>query len=144
MDLQDHGWSPQARGEGSAGLTLPPERDALLLVGLADAVVAVAVHVVAGVPVVQVDVGGAVGVGAGAELGQVAGVARLPAGRARRLQLRGREAGHERESTPSDPEGRGGEPDLAGLLYLPWNSKQCRQIHGHRSPWGTRRGEIKR
>lgn len=56
--------------------------------GLADAVVTVAVHVVAGVAVVQVDVRGTVGAAAGAELGEVAGVAGLSAGRARRLQLR--------------------------------------------------------
>lgn len=54
---------------------------------LADAVVTVAVHVVAGVSVVQVDIGGAVGAAAGAELREVAGVAGLPAGRARQLQL---------------------------------------------------------
>lgn len=67
---------------------MAPERYTLLLVGLADAVVTVAVHVVAGVAVVQVDVGGTVGAAAGAELGEVAGVAGLSAGRAWRLQLR--------------------------------------------------------
>ena len=51
--------------------------------GLADAVVAVAVHAGAGVAVVQVHVGRAVGAGARAELGQVARVPRLAARRAR-------------------------------------------------------------
>lgn len=54
---------------------------------LADAVVTVAVHVVAGMAVVQVDVGGAVGAGAGAELRQIAGVAGFAAGSACCLQL---------------------------------------------------------
>lgn len=44
---------------------------------LADAVVAVALNALAGVPVMQVDVGWAVRVGAGTELGQVAGVTGL-------------------------------------------------------------------
>ena len=69
------------------GLTGAPQGDALLLVGLADAVVAVAVHAGAGVAVMQVHVGGAVGAGARAELWQVARVPRLAARRARQLQL---------------------------------------------------------
>lgn len=51
--------------------TLAPQRDALLLVSLANAVVAVAVHVLAGVAVVEVNVGGAVRAGSGAKLRQV-------------------------------------------------------------------------
>lgn len=54
---------------------------------LADAVVAVAFHAVAGVPVVQVNIGGAVRAGAGAELGQVTGVTGLSAQGASRFQL---------------------------------------------------------
>ena len=67
--------------------TLAPQRDALLLVSLADAVVTVAVHVVAGVAVVQVDVGGAVRAGAGAELRQITGVTGFTAWSACWLQL---------------------------------------------------------
>ena len=55
--------------------------------GLADAVVAVAVHIVAGVAVVQVDIGRAVGVCAGAELRQVTRVTGVTAWGARWLQL---------------------------------------------------------
>lgn len=66
---------------------MAPERDTLLLMSLADAVVTVTVHIVAGVAVVQVDVCRAMRAAAGAELGEVAGVAALAAGRARRLQL---------------------------------------------------------
>ncbi len=51
--------------------TLAPQRDTLLLVSLTDAVVTVAVHVVAGMAVMQVDVGGTVRAGAGAELRQI-------------------------------------------------------------------------
>lgn len=72
---------------GGGSQTLAPKRYTLLLVRLADAVVTVAVHVVAGVSVVQVDVCGAVGAVAGAEFREVAGVAGLTAGRARLLQL---------------------------------------------------------
>lgn len=61
----------------SGGLTCPPQGDALLLVSLADAVVAVAFDAVTGVPVVQIHVGGAVRAGARAELWQVAGVTGL-------------------------------------------------------------------
>lgn len=43
----------------------------MLLVGLADAVVAVALDVVAGVSIMQINVGWAVRVGAGTELWQV-------------------------------------------------------------------------
>lgn len=55
-------------------LTLAPEGDALLLVGLADAAVAIAVLPLARVPVVQVDVGWAVRAGSGAKLRQIAGI----------------------------------------------------------------------
>ena len=58
-----------------------------MLVRLADAIVAVPVHAVAGVPVVEVHVGRAVGVGASAELWQVTGVTGFSAGRASRLEL---------------------------------------------------------
>ena len=67
---------------------MAPQCDTLLLVSLANAVIAVAVHVVAGVAVVQVDVGGAVRAGAGAELGQITGVTGFTAWSAGRLQLR--------------------------------------------------------
>lgn len=60
-------------------LTLAPEGDALLLVGLADAVVAVAIHPVARMPIVQVHISWAVRAGSSAELWQVAGIARLSA-----------------------------------------------------------------
>lgn len=55
--------------------------------GLADAVVAVAIHAVARVPIVQVHVGRALRAGPGAELGQVAGIARLSARNPRWLEL---------------------------------------------------------
>lgn len=71
----------------SVWFTCPPQGDALLLVSLADAVVAVALHAVTGVPVVQVNVGGAVRAGAGAELRQVTGVTGLSAQGASRFQL---------------------------------------------------------
>lgn len=67
--------------------TLAPKCDTLLLVSLADAVVTVAVHVLAGVAVMQVDVGGAVRAAAGAELRKITGVAGFAARRACRLQL---------------------------------------------------------
>lgn len=67
--------------------TWPPEGDALLLVGLADAVVAVAIHPLARVPVVQVHVGWAVRTGPRAELWEVAGVAGVPTCGSRWLQL---------------------------------------------------------
>ena len=69
--------------------TWSPEGDALLLVGLADAVVAVAVHPLTRVPIVQVHVGRAVRTGPRAELREVAGVARVPARRSCRFQLKG-------------------------------------------------------
>ena len=72
---------------GGLSRTLAPKRDTLLLVGLADAVVTVAVHVLTGVAVMQVDIGGAVRAGAGAELRQVARVTGVTAWSARRLQL---------------------------------------------------------
>lgn len=68
-------------------LTWAPEGDALLLVGLADAVVAVAIHAMARVPIVQVNVGRALRAGPGAELGQVTGIARLSARNPRWLEL---------------------------------------------------------
>lgn len=74
--------------QGAPPRTLAPQRDTLLLVRLADAVVAVAIDVVAGVAIVQVDVGGAVWAGAGAELGEIAGVTGLTARSSCRLQLR--------------------------------------------------------
>lgn len=73
-----HGWQPP---------TWSPERDALLLVGLTDAVVTVAVHPLTRVPVVQVHVGRAVWAGPCAELWEVAGIAGVPACCSRRLQL---------------------------------------------------------
>lgn len=72
-------------------LTWAPEGDALLLVGLADAVVAVPIHAVAAVPVVQVHVGRALRAGPRAELGQVAGIARLSARNPRRFELQNRQ-----------------------------------------------------
>ncbi len=66
---------------------MSPQRDALLLVSLADAVVTVTVHVVAGVAVVQVDVGGAVRAGTSAELGEITRVAGFTAWSACWLQL---------------------------------------------------------
>jgi len=48
--------------------TWTPQGDALLLMSLTDAIVAVTIHIVACMPVVQVHIGGAVGVGPGAEL----------------------------------------------------------------------------
>lgn len=88
---------------------MAPERDALLLVSLAHAVVAVAVHLVAGVAVVQVDVGGAVRAAAGAELGQVAGVGGLAARSARRLQLQ-----VTRKQRPSSSSVGGGGREIPG------------------------------
>lgn len=68
--------------------TLTPQCDTLLLVSLAYAVITVTIHVVAGVAIVKVDVGGAVRVVAGAKLWQIARVTGLTARRARWLQLR--------------------------------------------------------
>lgn len=58
-------------------ITRSPQGDALLFMCLADAVVAVAHHVVAGVTVVKIDVGRAVRAGTGAELRQVTWVTGL-------------------------------------------------------------------
>ena len=69
--------------------TWSPEGDALLLMGLADAIVAVAIHPLAWVPVVQVHVGWAVRTGPRAELREVAGVAGVPTRSSRWLQLQG-------------------------------------------------------
>lgn len=55
--------------------------------GLADAVVAVSVHFVARVPVMQVHVGRAVGVGTSTELWQITGVTGFSTRCASRLQL---------------------------------------------------------
>lgn len=67
--------------------TLTPQCNTLLLVSLADAVITVAVHVVAGVAVMQVDVGGAVRAGTSAELRQITRVTGLTAWSACWLQL---------------------------------------------------------
>lgn len=48
--------------------TWTPQSDALLLMSLTDAIVAITIHIVARMPVVQVHIGRAVGVGTGAEL----------------------------------------------------------------------------
>ena len=78
--------------------TWAPEGDALLLVGLADAVVAVALHIVAGVTVMQVHIGRTVGTDTGAELRQVTRVTGLSTGCTCWLQLhRDRERERERE-----------------------------------------------
>ena len=61
--------------KGTVAHTWAPQSDALLLVGLADAVITVSIQAVAGVAVMQVDVGGAVGADAGAELGKITSVA---------------------------------------------------------------------
>ncbi len=70
---------------------MAPQRDTLLLVSLADAVVTVAVHVVAGVAVMQVDVGGAVRAGASAELREITRVTGFTAWSPCWLQLQRRE-----------------------------------------------------
>lgn len=67
--------------------TWSPERDALLFMCLTDAVVAVTIHPLARVPIVQVHVGWALGADPCAELREVTGVAGAPARRPRRLQL---------------------------------------------------------
>lgn len=67
--------------------TWSPQGDALLLVGLADAVVAVALHVVARMAIMQINVGRAVRVGTSAELWQVTGVTGLSAERASGFEL---------------------------------------------------------
>lgn len=66
---------------------MAPQCDALLLVSLTDAVITVAVLVVAGVAVMQVDVGGAVRAATGAELRQITRVTGFTAGSACWLQL---------------------------------------------------------
>lgn len=73
--------------------TWSPERDTLLLVGLTDAVVAVTVHPLTRVPVVQVHVAWAVGAGTRAELWEVTGVAGVPARRPCWFQLEGENKG---------------------------------------------------
>lgn len=70
----------------------------MLLMSLADAIVTVAIHIVAGVTVMQVDVGGAVRVGAGAEFREVTGIAGLTAWCACWLQLRSNIDSREQES----------------------------------------------
>lgn len=57
--------------------TWTPQGDALLLMILADAVVAVAFDAVAGMAIMQINVGRTVRVGTSAELRQVAGVTGL-------------------------------------------------------------------
>lgn len=57
--------------------------------GLTDAVVAVAIHPLTWVPVVQVHIGWAVWTGPRAELWEVAGIAGVPARRSCRFQLEG-------------------------------------------------------
>lgn len=68
--------------------TWSPQGDALLLMSLADAVVAVAINVVAGVPIMQINVGWAVRVGTSTELRQVTGVTGLSTQSAGHFQLR--------------------------------------------------------
>lgn len=82
--------------------------------GLADAVVAVALDAVTRVPVVQINVGGAVRAGARAELWQVAGVAGLPAQGASWLQLQTRTTG---EISPGG--GDGTDTDTSSLKVSP-------------------------
>lgn len=57
--------------------TWPPQGDTLLLVSLTDAIVAVAIYIVAGVSIMQINVGRAVRVGTCTELWQVTGVTGL-------------------------------------------------------------------
>lgn len=66
---------------------MAPQCDTLLLMSLADAVITVAIHIVAGVAIMQVDVGGAVRAGTGAELGEITRVAGFPTWCACWLQL---------------------------------------------------------
>ena len=73
---------------------MAPELQALLFVRQAHAVVAVGAAVLAGGAVQQVDIGGAVGRGAGAVFGKVACPRRASAHGARLLQLRGRVKEH--------------------------------------------------
>ena len=61
--------------------------------GLTDAVVAVAIHPLTWVPIVQVHIGWAVRTGTRAELWEVAGIAGVPARRSRRFQLEGEAVG---------------------------------------------------
>lgn len=77
--------------QGSIALTWAPEGDALLLMGLADAVVAVPIHPMARVPVVQVNIGRALRAGPRAELGQVTRIARLSARNPRWFQLQNKQ-----------------------------------------------------
>lgn len=67
--------------------TLAPQCDTLLLVSLADTVITVTVHVVAGMAVMQVDIGGAVRAGTSAELWQITRVTGFTALSACWLQL---------------------------------------------------------
>lgn len=68
--------------------TLAPQCDTLLLVSLTDAVVTVAVYIVASVAIMQVDIGGAVRACTGAELRQITRVTGFTAWRSGWLQLR--------------------------------------------------------
>lgn len=73
--------------KGGLPHTLAPQCDTLLLMSLADAIITVAVHIVAGVAVMQVNVGGAVRAGTGAELRQITRVTGFTAWSACWLQL---------------------------------------------------------
>lgn len=67
--------------------TWSPECDALLFMGLTDAVVAVTIYPLTRVPIVQIDVGWTVRTRSCAELWEVAGIAGAPACSSCRLQL---------------------------------------------------------
>lgn len=79
--------------------------------GLADAIVAVAVHALTRVPVVQVHVGWAASTGSRAELREVTGVAGAPARGPRRLQLQG-EGGSEHAHRGTGSQARAGQGHL--------------------------------
>lgn len=57
---------------------MAPQCDTLLLMSLADTIITVAIHIVAGMAIMQVDIGGTVRAGTGAELGEVTRVAGFP------------------------------------------------------------------
>lgn len=61
---------------------MAPQCYALLLMSLTNAIITVAVHVVAGMAIVEVDIGGTVRTGTGAELWQITRVAGFAAQRA--------------------------------------------------------------
>lgn len=64
----------------------------MLLVGLADAVVTIAIYALAWVSIVQIDIGWAMWAGSGTELREVTGVARSSTCCSRGLQLQGESA----------------------------------------------------